>query len=458
MPVTRRTFLQQAAVAGAALGFPAVLRAAAPNSRVQVAAIGLTGQGFTDLHNVASHPKAQFVGFCDIDAANFARADAAVPGVPHFKDFRAMLAQLGDRVDAVTVAIPDHMHAPAAVEAMRRGKHVYCEKPLAHTVWECRQLRLWSAKAGVVTQMGNQVHSAVEYRLATRLIREGAIGKVQEVHSWVPFTGNERTHLLEPPPPGPVPEGVDWDLWVGAAPLRPYAPGVYHPFAWRDWQDFGSGAALGDFGCHLFDPVFTALGLGAPLSVAASNTGVNRHVWPTIETIQYVFPGTEWTAGPTLSLTWTDGGLRPDRTLAKMPPELDLPKLGSLFIGEKGNMVLPHVGGPRLYPAKNFADFAYPKDIKGQNHWHRWIDAILDGSNPGTDFAYAGPLAEAVQLGNIATRVCRPAPPRRGVNVVAPRDTNLLEWDATNLRIPNHAEANALLTKPYRPDWEVPAA
>jgi predicted dehydrogenase len=455
---TRRTFLKQTAAAGAVLGFPAVLRASNPNSRVQLAAIGVEGMGYNDLRNLSSHEKVTYVGFCDIDSRSFARADAAVPGVPHFKDFRVMLEQLGDKVDAVCVSTPDHMHALPAIEAMKRGKHVYCQKPLAHTVWECRQMRRWAEKKGVVTQMGNQVHSQIEYRLATRLIQEGAIGRVKEVHSWVAYTGNERTRLLEPPPPGPVPPEVDWELWVGSAPMRPYSPGVYHPFAWRDWQDFGGGAALGDFGCHVLDPVFTALGLQAPISVAADNSGINRHVWPTMQTIRYVFPGSDRSAGETLAVTWTDGGLRPERKLAQMPPELDLPRQGSLFIGEKGNMVLPHAAAPRLYPAENFKGFVYPKEPRMPSHWHRWVDAIVDGGRTTGGFSYAAQLTEAVQLGNVATRVARPAPPKRGSNVQAFREANVLKWDAASCRITNHPEANALLTKKYRRGWEVPAA
>jgi predicted dehydrogenase len=435
-----------------------VVRAASPNSKLQVASIGTEGMAHTDIHNIAGHEKVKYVGLCDIDSRSFARADKIVAGTPHFTDFREMLAKLGDTVDAINIAIPDHMHALAAISAMQRGKHVYCQKPLAHTVWECRQMALWAKKQNLVTQMGNQVHSQIEYRLATRMLREGAIGKVKEVHSWVPYTGNERTRLLEPPAPGPVPTEVKWDLWLGGAPAREYAPGVYHPFAWRDWQDFGGGAALGDFGCHILDPVFTALGLKAPLTISADNSGINRHVWPTMQTISYVFPGNDLIAGKTMNLTWTDGGTRPDRKLAQLPPELDLPKSGSLFIGEKGNMVLPHVGGPRLYPVENFKDYAAPKEPKIASHWHRWIDAILENKRTTDGFDYAGPLTETVQLGNVATRAARAPVPKRGANVIGPRESNTFKWDAENLRFTNHPEANALLTKTYRKGWEVPAA
>jgi predicted dehydrogenase len=455
---TRRTFLKQAAIGSTALGFPAILRASNPNGRVQLATVGVSGQGFTDVHNFASHPKVKYVGFCDIDASLFAKADETAAGVPHFSDFRVMFDKLGDTVDAISVSIPDHMHALVGIEAMKRRKHLYCQKPLAHTVWECRQMQRWAAKSGVVTQMGNQGHSSLEYRLATRLLREGAIGKLKEVHSWCPLTGNERTRLLEPPAPGPVPKGINWEAWIGSARMRPFSPDVYHPFAWRDWQDFGGGAALGDFGCHVLDPVFTGLGLKAPITVTADNSGMNHHVWPVMQTVRWEFPANEFIAGKTLRLTWTDGGLRPDKKLAQLPPELELPRLGSLFIGEKGNLVLPHVGGPRLYPVETFKDFAYPKDLKGTNHWHRWIDAIVDGAKTTAGFDYAAPLTETVQLGNVATRACRAPKPKRGSNVHAARDVNTLKWDAANLRFTNHEEANALLTKTYRAGWEVPAA
>lgn len=458
-PTTRRTFLKQTAVAAGAVavGFPAVLRAANPNSKVQIAAVGVDGQGFSDLRQLAAHPQVAYAGFCDVDTQRFARADERVPGVPHFQDFRVMFDQLGDKFDAVSIAIPDHMHALVAIEAMKRGKHVYCQKPLAQTVWEARQMRLWAEKKNVVTQMGNHIHSNVEYRMGTRLIKDGAIGKVKEVYSWVSVTGNERTRLLEPNPPGPVPPNLDWDLWIGGAPMRPYSPVIYHPFAWRDWQDFGGGA-IGDFACHILDPVFTALGLRAPLTIGADNSGINRQIWPVAETIRYVFPGNELTAGPKLNVTWTDGGLRPDRKLSRMPADLDLPRSGSLFIGEKGNMVLPHFAGPRLYPTENFVGFAYPKDIKGLNHYHRWVDAIIGGTKTSDGFDYAGWLTETAQLGNIATRVPLRPVKSNGRLTTEPEEMNVLQWDPENLRITNNPEAHALLTRTYRPGWEVPPA
>eukprot|EP01035_Chromulina_nebulosa_P055577 gene55577-76159_t len=190
---TRRTFLKKSALAaaGAAVAFPAVTRAANLNSKVRIAAVGVDGQGLSDIRRLVTHAKVSFAGFCDVDTQRFANADAVAAGVPHFQDFRVMFERLGDTFDAVCVAIPDHMHALVAIEAMKRGKHVYCQKPLAQTVWESRQMRLWAEKKNVVTQMGNHIHSNIEYRMATQLIRDGAIGKVKEVFSWITLAGNE---------------------------------------------------------------------------------------------------------------------------------------------------------------------------------------------------------------------------------------------------------------------------
>jgi predicted dehydrogenase len=453
---SRRTFLKSAATAGAVLGFPAIVRAAGLNSRVQVAAVGLGGRGFNDLKIFAEHPGVKFVGLCEVDATALERAAAEVPGVARFRDYRAMLDQLGDKVDAITVGTPDHVHAAISIEAMKRGKHVHCQKPLTHTVWEARQMRLWAEKKKVVTQMGNQNHSSLAYRLATRLIKDGAIGRVREVHSWVKVGGNEYTRLLEPPPAAPIPASLDWNLWLGCLPPCEHTD-AYHPFTWRDWQAFGSGA-LGDFGCHILDPVFTALGLRAPISVAAENSGINRHIWPSSETVRYVFPGNALTAEATLPVTWTDGGLRPERKLAQMPGDLELPRSGSLFLGERGNLVLAHVAGPRLYPLDIYRDFPVPKDEKGFNHWHVWIDAILAGNRTTDGFDYAGPLTETVLLGNVATRVTRRPTNRRLAERGKPDEPVTLLWDAERGRITNHDEANALLTKSYRRGWEIAAA
>lgn len=449
MPHNRRSFLKQATLTASAIAFPAVVKSANPNSKIQVVSVGADGMAFSDIKNIGAHANVQYVGFCDIDSSRFGKVDTDFPNVAHFTDYREMFAKLDDKFDAVNIGIPDHMHAKVAIDAMRRGKHVYCQKPLAHTVWEARQMRLEAAKAKVVTQMGNQIHSALEYRLGTRLIKEGAIGKIKEVHSWVSVTGNERNKRLAPAASSKVPSHVNWDLWLGVAPKRAYAP-CYHPFVWRDWQDFGGGA-LGDFGCHILDPVFTALGLNAPIQITAENSGINEHIWPTTQQIEYLFPGNERIAGKTLKVTWTDGGLRPDRKLAQMPDNLDLPKSGSIFIGETGNLVLAHVAGPRLYPLDKFTGFQYPKE-QGLSHWHRWVDACRGGEKTSDGFDYAGPLSETVQLGNVATRLAIGEIDQRTGRPLNPKT---LEWDTQAFAFKNNPAADKLLTKSYRKGWAI---
>lgn len=458
MPLSRRRFLTTAALAS--LGFPALVRARNLNSRLQVVAVGCDGKGFDDIKEIGSHPAVRFVGFCDVDGGRFRHADAAYPGVPHHADFRAMYAQLGEGFDAAIVSTPDHMHALPALMAMRLKKHVYLQKPLAHSIEEARWLRLEAAKHGVRTQMGNQIHSRSEYRTAVRLIQEGRIGKVTATHSWLTNKGNGYTQRRTRPDAGPVPAGLAWDLWLGVAAARPYAPAVYHPFNWRDWQDFGSGT-LGDFGCHLLDPIFTALQLTAPLHVQAESTGVHAETWCEQETVRWAFPATPFTAAAGVTLHWYDGGRAPDLAWARMPAGRALPTNGSLIVGEKGTLVLPHVGMPALYPEETFGLNLSPgelarrqrrlatgekddrrvadlKPLDHRNHYHDWVDAALHGRETTANFAYAGPLTEAVLLGTVAARF----------------GGQRLEWDAPGLRIPNHAAADGFVRKAYRDGWK----
>jgi predicted dehydrogenase len=440
--LSRRQFLRQSAFsAGAILGFPTLAATTNPNSLVHVACVGVNGMGLTDVSQIGSHSKVKLVGFCDVDKDRFDKADVKFPNVPHFEDYRDMLAQLGDRCDAVSVSTPDHTHAPVALAAMRRQKHVFCQKPLAHTVKEVRQMRLQTEKSGLITQMGNQIHSAVEYRTAVRMLQQGVIGKIVEVHSYIGVHGRQHNNRTDRPPEAPVPANLNWDFWVGTAPMRPFATDAYHPFKWRDWQDFGSGA-LGDFGCHIMDPIFTALGLTAPVRIRAEHAGTNREVWPGPETIHYLFPGTSLTKEKQIKLVWRDGGLLPSLEGTPLPANFKFPKGGggSLIIGEDGAMLLPHWALPRLYPETKFAGFTPPK-VQGLNHWHVWIDAILAGKKTTDGFHYAGPLSETVQLGNIAARL-------PGQELI---------WDAEGFKFNNSSEANEMLTKPYRPGWEIAA-
>ena len=411
---------------------------ATPMQSLQVVVVGVNGMGWSDLSSVGSHKQVKFVGFCDIDSQRFDQADKGFPGVKHYVDYREMFAELSDRCDAVIVSTPDHMHAPAAMMAMGMGKHIYCQKPLTHTVWEARQMRKLAEKKNLTTMMGNQIHSAKEYRTGVRTIRDGLIGKVREVHSWVGVQGRQYCNRTDRPAAAAVPANVNWDLWLGGARERPFAPDVYHPFKWRDWQDFGSGA-LGDFGCHILDPVFCALGLTAPTSIEAINDGTTQEVWPGPETVTYVFPGTEHTAGKEIRVVWRDGGLKPPRELAQMPEGVELPSAGSLFIGEGGTMVLPHVGMPLLYEGNKVKGVSVV-EAQGTNHWHDWVDAVLAGKKTTDGFELAGPLTECVQLGNVAAR----------------NPGKKLQWDAQGMTFTNMPEANRLLTKEYRKGFEVP--
>jgi hypothetical protein len=305
-------------------------------------------------------------------------------------------------------------------------------------VQEARLLTEAAKKAGVVTQMGNQIQSYKEYRTAVRLVHDGAIGKVKEVLSWQSGVPRWPRGIDRPPGQDVVPGTLHWDNWLGVAPTRPYKAKIYHDWNWRAWQDFSNGQ-LGDFGCHILDPVFTALEItGDPIDVVADHTGMNDEVWPAQNSLTYTFPGTKYTTGRELKITWDDGGRLPSVRGSHVPPTTALPGSGSLFIGEAGSLVLPHYAAPRLYPQEKFADYNV-EPAESRNHYHGWIDGCLSGVQPSDDFEYGGRLTEAVLLGNIAVR-------HRGQK---------LAWDAESLRIANHDDANRYVTKDYRDGWQI---
>tara|TARA_R110000850_G_scaffold3926_7_gene18690 strand:+ start:858 stop:2111 length:1254 start_codon:yes stop_codon:yes gene_type:complete len=413
----------------------------AASKKLRFAGIGCAHMGWKDISTIGQHEQVEMVALCDIDSRHFAQAESQWPGLPKFDDFRVMLDKMGSEIDAVNVTVPDHSHAVIAQAAMERGLHVYCQKPLTHTVWEARQMAALAKQKGVVTRMGNQIHSEFQYRCTKLLIQEEKkIGKVKEVHTWISAAGHGRSGLLDRPEnPGKPPVEVNWDQWIGPAPFREYgADRVYHPFTWRDWQDFGSGS-IGDNGCHLLDPLFTAMDLKAPLSLMSDHSGMNDEVWPSQETIVYTFPGTQYTENDTLKITWYDGGRRPKWNLKGVPGGAEILQPASLIIGTEGYLLVPHWGTPKLYPEEDFAGYQLPDPGKA-HHWHDWVDACLENDRSlSDDFAYAGPLTEAVQLGNVAAHF--------------PKQT--LNWDSKNLSITNLPEANPFLTKKYRQGWEV---
>ena len=433
----RRTFLRASAAGAAHVLAGRAVFARDVNGKLRVAAIGTGNKGGDDLREVASSPRVEIVAICDVDQSepHLGWAATQFPKAERYADYRRLLDH-PQRFDAVTVSTPDHMHAPIALAAMQLGKHVFCQKPLAHTVCEAREMQRAAERHRLVTQMGNQIQSHRAYRTAVRLLRDGAIGRVREVHSWQ--AGEMRWLVTDKRPPGsdPVPETLDWDLWLGVAPRRQYKAELYHPKNWRAWQDFSSGQ-LGDFGCHILDPVVLGLGLSSPISVEADAPPLNNETWAPRSNVSYRFPGNERTAGAVLPVTWYDGrGHRPKRGKLGLPKGYRVPGAGSVVVGEAGTMVIPHWDLPQLFPQSRFYDYAMPQ-LEDVNHYTTWVDACLGDGATTSDFNYAGPLTEAVLLGTVAIRF----PGER------------LQWNARTACFTNHARANCYLSKSYRAGW-----
>lgn len=437
--LSRRSFLKHVSAAGLAMPLilPRLSLAAPPSGRLQHAAIGVGGQGASDLENIFASGKVDVYALCDIDERTLQKAAKRYPGARLYRDWREMLEKEEKNIDSVNVSTPDHMHAAPAMTAIRKGKHVFCEKPLTHEVYEARKLTLAAREKGVATQMGIQIHSHEFYRTAVHWLKAGAIGKVTAWHSWsaAVYTTDDKKR---PAGSDPVPEHVAWDLWLGVAPKRPYKKDIYHPFKWRCWRDFGGGAT-GDFGCHIFDPVFTALEIGAPLSIVSETECVSDEVHPGWSIARYVFPGAALTAGKTIEAVWMDGGKMPAPGVSPhVPADRELPPSGSLVIGEEGTLLIPHVGPPKLFPEEKFKDYPKP-ELAPLDHYHEFVEAALGNGKPGANFDFAGPLTEAVLLGNIANRF--------------PGET--LEWNAEKLKFTNHRKASDLLRRRYRSGWRV---
>ncbi len=437
---SRRMFLKGSILTGGAVSLSAQSwsRVYGANSRLRVASVGVGGKGWSDLTATANSDKVQIVALCDIDESkeHMGRAAEKFPGAKRYSDWRKLLSD-HSTFDAVIVSTPDHMHAPISLPAMQLGKHVQCQKPLTHTVHEARQMRLAAQKYKVVTQMGNQIQSYSEYRTAVRLVHDGVIGKVREVHSWQ--SGAMGWILVDDRPAAsePVPETVHWDNWLGVAPSRPFVSKIYHSFNWRAWQDFSNGQ-LGDFGCHILDPVFMALKLTAPMTVRAEATAMNREIWYRQSTVAYDFPGTELTAGNSIRVTWYDGEKHfPSREILGVSAGFKLPGSGSMLIGEKGSMIIPHVGKPILLPEERFADYKV-EPVPARDHYTSWAHACLGEDHATSNFDYSGPLTETVLLGTIAIR--------------HPQTT--LKWNSDSMLLSGADTAAGMLTKKYRNGWE----
>src|SRR3954451_21508684 len=448
--IDRRDFLR-ASAAGAALFATGPVVGAKPqaavggkdlNGKLRLAAIGNGGEREDDLQSICAGPRVEVVALCDVDSSHDHLGWAAekFPKAERFSDYRRLLDK-ASMFDAVSVSTPDHMHAPIALAAMALGKHVFCQKPLAHTVHEGREMRDAAARHGLVTQMGNQIQSNHAYRNGVQLVHDGAIGKVKEVHSWQAGGMDWLVTETRPKDSDPVPKTLHWDNWLGVAPTRPFKKGIYHPWNWRAWQDFSTGQ-LGGFACHILDPVFMALELTSPRTIEADAPPLNKETWAKRSKVVYTFPGTSRTAGGEVKVTWYDGrGHVPKPSAVGLSEKDELPGAGSAFVGEKGVMVLPHWSDAQLYPREKFASYRMPQ-LEDINHYTGWAHACLGDGTTRSNFAYAGPLTETVLLGAVAIRF--------------PKEQLL--WDSEAMEITHNADATARLTKEYRKGWALPKA
>lgn len=438
--MSRRRFLQVVAASSASAGWSRSvlsrpLGAVASNGKLRTAHIGVGGMGGADLQSIASHPAVEVAALCDIDTRNLERAKGSHASAAIYRDYREMLTALGDRIDAVIVSTPDHTHAPAAMTALQLGKPVYCQKPLTHQVYEARQLSKVAAEKRLVTQMGIQVHASQEYRTAVGLVQGGLVGKVSRVHAWSSknwgFDGPAPTAAQDPP------SEVDWNLWLGTAAQRPYHDGFYHAANWRKLIDFGTGT-LGDMGVHIFDTPYRALELTAPSWVETSCRPPTGFGHPEKNRVTYEFPGTRYTTEK-LSWIWSDGAQAPPTAEELgLPAGTAVPDQGSLFAGDAGVLLLPHVSMPRVF--REGREIGLKVDpLPPIDHYHQFVDACLGQAQTSAHFGYAGPLTESLLLGVVANRY----PGER------------LQWDSPQFQLTNLAVANELLRRPYRAGFEV---
>lgn len=430
----RRRFLQTTAATGVGVfvaGRAAAEDSKSPNERIRFACIGVGGKGSSD--SADAKKAGDVVAIVDIDDNTLEKAGSkSFPSAARYTDFRKMLDEMGKNIDAVTVSTPDHMHAPASAMAMRMGKACFAQKPLTRTIWEARKLGEIARETKVATQMGNQGTSYSPLRKTAATVRSGVLGNIKEVHVWTnrPIwpQGGER------PKEAPVPKNVHWEEWLGVAPYRPYAPG-YHPFAWRGWWDFGSGA-LGDMACHTVNMPFMALDLRDPTSVVAEISGHNRDSYPKWSIIKYEFPAND-TRGA-LQMVWYDGGKKPAADLFDGEAVSDT---GVLLIGDKGKLFAPGdycekgfkiLGGPSA-PEVEFE--------QSPGHFEEFARAIKGGPQARSNFAeYSGPLTETILLGNLAVW----AAPEAG------SAGKKIEWDAKNLKPTNAPEVEVVVKPTYR--------
>tara|TARA_X000000950_G_scaffold39724_2_gene42850 strand:- start:33613 stop:34953 length:1341 start_codon:yes stop_codon:yes gene_type:complete len=438
----KRDFLKTSAIAASSVFLPqSLMSQGSAQKKLRTAHIGIGGMGYQDLKALISHKSVQVVGLCDVDAIALDKVGGEFPNAKTFKDYRVMLNELSDQIDAVIVSTPDHTHAPAALMAMEKNKAVYCQKPLAHHVTEVRAMRKMAEEKNLITQMGIQVHSFYDYKLATLLIQSGIIGKVSRVRAWSP----KNWGYDGPYPKGTdaIPSNLDWNLWLGTAEERPFKEKIYHPGNWRKLVDFGCGT-LGDMGVHIFDTPYNALALDVPKTVKNKCRKPNGFGYPENNIVTYTFPGTPYTTDQ-LEWIWYDGKGAPlSHKELRLPNQDKLPLQGAMFIGEKGRLLLPHfMEPPRLIVNGKYSDIDIKKyDPKGKlgltvndyerdapKHYHQFVDTCLGTDKVSAPFSYAARLTETILLGVIAGRF--------------PNKT--LHWDSQKAEF-KEAAANAFLS------------
>ncbi|WP_419212403.1 Gfo/Idh/MocA family protein [Maribacter sp. X9] len=452
---------------------PSILKTGLFKDRLRTAHIGVGNMGMADLEAISSHGAVEVVALCDVDAINLSAAHKLHPGARIFFDYRAMLDEMGDEIDAVIVSTPDHTHAPASLMAMNMNKPVYCQKPLTHYVSESREMKKVAAEKGLVTQMGIQVHSFYDYKLATLLIQSGIIGKVHTVHAWSPKNWGYDGPL--PQGEDPVPDQLDWNLWLGTSKERPYKNGMYHPGNWRKLMDYGCGT-LGDMGVHIFDTPYNALELDVPRTIMTKCRTTNGFGFPEKNTVTYEFPGTQYT-GKSLKWIWYDGPGAPEMNEDLLLPgmeiqkdkeyadkseensisldagvagENELPEQGAMFVGTKGRLLLPHFmqlpkkirNGKYVDISDEIAKVSEEHHLgepirnyasEGPKHYHQFVDACLGKDTTSAPFDYGARLTETILLGTIAGRF--------------PGET--LHWNAETAQF-EEEKANQYLAGDYR--------
>ena len=443
----KRDFLKTTAALVSATLLPSSLLASfvKDKKRLRTAHIGVGGMGAEDLESIASHKSVDVVALCDVDSNALLKASEIYPKAKIYKDYRVMLNNIAVDIDAVIVSTPDHTHAPASIMAMEMNKPVYCQKPLTHFVSEARNMRKLAEEKKLITQMGIQVHSFYDYKLATILIQSGIVGKVHTVRAWT-----SRNFGYDGPAPkgeDPIPDNLDWNLWLGTSPEKPYKEKFYHPGSWRKLVDYGCGT-LGDMGVHILDTPYNALALDAPLTIKNKCRKPNGYGFPEKNIVTYTFPGTQYTV-ENLKWIWSDGFGAPEAHEDLKLPNMDkLPSQGAMFIGEKGRLLLPHF----MKPPRHIVNGEYKEiDVKkfdpngtlgirqndykraSPKHYHQFIDACLGRDEVSAPFSYSSRLSETILLGIIAGRF--------------PDKT--LHWDNYKARF-QEEEANAYLSEMYR--------